>query len=58
MSLNNQLKIRKHQFMEIGKKGIMIHITEKLKTSTTKKELKMYIEHFFFFRLKRIEQTN
>lgn len=33
--------------MEIGKKGIMIHITEKLKASTTKKELKMYIEHFF-----------
>jgi len=40
MSPSNQLKIRKHKFMEIDKKGIMIHITEKLKASTTKKRIK------------------
>ena len=45
MSPSSQLKIRK-QFMEIDK-GIMIHITGKLKASTTKKELKRYVEHFF-----------
>lgn len=32
--------------MEIGKR-IMAYITEKLKAHTTKKELKMYTEHFF-----------
>lgn len=50
--------VRKHKLIGIGKEGIRICITEKLKASTTRKkrELKIYVE---FFEIKKgTEQTH